>query len=288
MDFSIPDTVRTGFIMQQRIASLLLIFISSIAASAAIACEPSWATADLTKTDRTFEQWSANENARLGLGRRLDEEIYYWHRGTWFTLPTGYINPWRQHRSDSVPALSEYIENLGQYSQWTGYNPATGSFSASLLQKNELNSPTFSFWTPSLRYVEQDMEVYRNYRPCEAGRRVPSQEEYVVQFRLLWVDISTASNSTTFSRFVSESHSSVQNSDLLLIDDGAVYLELRCTANRSCSGWYWDKTKDIAIFVRIPEELRQSDPIEFWKTPIAGAVILVDDWRLKEGENHVD
>ncbi len=233
----------------------------------------------MPRTENIFQAWSTARNQPDGVGPRLDAIAHYWNRGVWFQVPYGYFNKWSISERERVLTLDETIAAISKNSYNTGYDASTGRFNPDLLTRRDVLTPTISFWMPSLRYVERNMITGFGFRPCEMGREPPTEEEYVVRFRIEWPGTPNIEQSRQLERFEnarrrpSSSPFSVQRFD----DD--FFVGLVCSPRRGCTGEIWDKERDLIIYIRFPEFLRQANPDDFWKAPANGAFQLIESWR---------
>lgn len=254
-----------------------------------IQCRPTWATHDMPKTENTFRYWSSARNEPVEIGPRLDAKLYYWNRGTFFHLPYGYFNPWflsQTGEQTNFPDLNEYVSSLAANSSSTGYDPSTGLFNPSMLENEDVHSPMISFWMPSLRYVEQNMRTAYDFRPCEAGRELSDENQYVVQFKIEWAGTQSVEQSPQIERFENAQRRPLSNPNFFQRFEEAYYVNLRCTPDRDCNGWVWDRAKNFILYIQFPETLRQGSPETFWQEPTSAAVQLLESWIINEDIEH--
>lgn len=246
---------------------------------------PSWVTPDMPITESTFQFWSKAQNKPVGVGPRLDALMYHWNRGILFHVPYGYFNPWSMSSIDQdvqLPTLDKYLSNLARNSDNTGYDASTGLFNSDLLKREDVLSPTISFWMPSLRYVEQNMQTAYKYQPCEPGREPATENQYVVRFRIEWPGTQNIEQSPHMKRFENAQLRPLSNPNSFKRFADDYYVNLRCTFGRGCDGWIWDRDRNYILYIILPEFLRQKDSQDFWKNPTNAAIQLLESWKLKQ------
>ncbi|WP_227286584.1 hypothetical protein [Boseongicola sp. H5] len=250
-----------------------------------VQCHPTWATPDLPITENTFRYWSRARNEPVEIGPRLDAEMYSWNRGALFQLQYGYFNPWflsQTGEQTDFPNVDEFISNLATSSSSTGYDPSTGLFNPSLLDGEDVRSPTISFWMPSLRYVEQNMRTAYNFRPCEPGREPPEEDQYVVQFRIEWPGTENIEQSPQIQRFENAQLRPLSTPNFFQLFEDEYYVNLRCALDRGCNGWIWERERNYILYMRFPESLRHENPDGFWLAPTDAAITLLEGWKMNE------
>jgi hypothetical protein len=256
-----------------------------------VQCQPTWATSDMPITENTFRYWSKARNEPVEIGPRLDANVFYWNRGALFRLPYGFFNPWFLSQTGEhieFPELDEYLSNLSANSANTGYDASTGLFDPNLLDREDVKSSTISFWMPSLRYVEHNMRTGSGFRPCEPGREPPSDDEFVVTFKIIWPGGGGVEHSPQIERFENaRSWRTTTPNDFVRFEDD-FFVILRCSTdiaiNPLCHGKIWDKSRGYILDITFPEHLRRSDPTNFWRTPFNAAIQLLESWKLTQGE----
>ena len=248
---------------------------------------PAWITPDMPRVENTFRSWSTARNQPVGVGPRLDAIAHYWTRGVWFQVPYGYFNQWSISERVRVLTLDETIAAISKNAYNTGYDASTGRFNPDLLTREDVLSPDISFWMPSQRYVERNMITGFGFRPCEPGREPPTEEEYVVRFRIKWPGTPNIEQSPQLQRFENARRRQITNQSFFYRFDDDFYISLICSPERSCGGDVWDKERGLIIRISFPEFLRQANPDDFWKAPANGAFQLIESWRLEAGSmNH--
>lgn len=285
----------------------LMAFANS--AFAESAC-PDWASPDAPIMERSFTYISSRTGEPRGVGPRFDAMAHYWMMGTWFRLPYGYINPWPHvEAGEKMLDRQAYIEQLADRSFATGFDPETQSYNANLVTKGSVRGK-FAFWYPSLRYVERDLMMLPSQRPCEAGRKMPSSNAFVVMFRLLWPfspesglsppartfrlkqENLSRGEPLPFFGMKSEEHAyyepiSGYKDYVIYQDNRDLSVNLLCSAfygeeasvNPLCKGEVWHKPSDLIFFIIFPSEEGQLGREAKWMGPVKAAIDLVQQWH---------
>ena len=109
--------------------------------------------------------WSASKPIVVEdyLGIPLGKEYYFNAHGTWLKIPYGYLNPWPHTRLEEITPKSVDADKI---------RPA--------------QRIAFVFWMPTLRWPERDPLSVPSFTPCEYGRRIPEDGEYVVEAAIEW------------------------------------------------------------------------------------------------------
>ncbi len=234
----------------------------------------------MPRTENTFRSWSTARNQPLGVGPRLDAIAHYWTRDVWFQVPYGYFNKWSISERVRALTLDETIAAISKNADNTGYDASTGRFNSDLLTREDVLSPTLWFWLPLLRYVERNMITGFDFRPCEMGREPPTEEEYVVKFRIEWPGTPNIEQSPQLERFENARRRPSSSPFVVQRFDDDFSVSLVCSSG-ACVGWIWDKERDLIIYIQFPDFLRQANPDDFWKAPANGAFQLIESWRVE-------
>ncbi len=295
-------------VLEFAVISILLLFLPGLSGMAVAeeACPP-WATPDASRLERGWT-WIRNTDgsAKKVLGPPFTEEGYYWNRGVWFRIPMGYFNPWPRFPWKHMD-LKDYKELLAD-SKSNGFDEVTGEFNKDLIVKDGSDT-NFSFWMSSRRYVERNKAYVPSFRPCEAGYPKPEEDQYVVQFRILWPFLPDSGLSPPAHVFRVQEET-LQRGELLPLqkvgriehtlngpisgreryhiysngEDLAV--SIRCTAyidsqlpNPLCSGHVWQKSENLILHVIFPSEFGQVGSIEKWRDPVYAAIEFSKQWR---------
>ncbi len=293
-------------------ALLFLLLVLGIEANAGSepACPP-WATHDKPILQHSFT-WRTSQDRGyrpIGLGPQLDSTSYYWTRGVWFEVPFGYHNPWAKGEyAYDIIDLERYKATLARSSS-KGFDPKTEKFNPDLITRGRLQSG-FAFWMPSLRYVERDLWRVAYQRPCEAGRRPPTENEYTVFFTIDWPFLADSGMSSVARRFriaaerlqtegklPSQDRPHIEHSlngpitgaksYKIYDDDGDLVAQLRCTPfigsdmppNPGCGGHVWRRSKNLILYVRFPADQGQFENDQRWRIPVNAAIQLAEKWR---------
>ena len=261
--------------------STLLIVLFSSNLARAEQC-PEWATPDRPKIERTFLYWSGGP---VNEGPRLDDTSYYYYRGALFEMPYGYQNPWSYTEFSEALNYEEYVSLVIRHPHLFGFDESKFEFNRDLLeedlQSDSFGSRTFSFWMPSLRYVESNMKLGAPFRPCEAGRTRSSENDYVVQFRIWWPG-ALENGLTHVDELISNSRRSsvVQYSDNDVLGQEVAVIP-SCPNESMCSVRVWVKDKNLGLFLIFPERARKPGPDGLWREPLEAAVTLIESWKLE-------
>lgn len=289
---------------------LLSIFLGSVLPTLAAEKEcPSWTDPTNPKLQNTYKYRSFSKEPPVGMGPRLDAKSYHWQRGVWFQMPYGYKNPWSPFDPHtSANNLDSYKRSLHN-SRARGFDRSTGKYNPDLVE-GSIFSPWFSFWMPSLRYVERDLGEPIGGRPCEAGRSPPTEANYVVRFKIDWPFLEGSRASKPARRF--------RNSEKRILETGRatsqdsrwqehslngaitgyksyiIYsnvddlsVKLRCSPYRGekkpinplCNGWVWNKKLNLLLYILFPSDRGQDGTKELWRTPVEAAIKLTKNWK---------
>ena len=301
------------------ITSCFIICTSIFLASASQADEgqcPPWINEDQNIVEKTYRYLRFSDRQPSGVGLELSIPSYFWERGVWFEMPFGYRNPWiHLPHAEEVTDKVKYTQWLGK-STYKGYDTETGQFDAGLITKGGIDG-LFAFWMPSLRYVERNRWNVPHYRPCEAGRPRPSDDEYVVTFNIEWPFLPDSESSPPARRFriaaerlakgepLTGQHSPIQEHNLdeeitgtkdyfIYSDDGNLVAQLYCVERRGgkpapnpgCAGHVWERSSDLILYIRFPADRGQRGSLELWREPVQAAITLAKSWMTGiEGEN---
>ena len=153
----------------------------------------------------------------------------------------------------NIRFLQEYKSALAEHSRLTGYDSPSGMFNYALLASEVLNerpmSIEFSFWMPSLRYVERNMLLDTTFQPCEAGRPTPAENECAVQLFILCPGFE-GSKTTRYPQ-------DFRDNENFWPDLPAVYYVFEsdfsaidlCKEGDDCWARAWEKENDVIIFL---------------------------------------
>lgn len=270
---------------------------------------PIWATKDAPVLQSKFQGYLTARNEFADLGPRLDAVENLWFTGTWLSVPSGYLSPWSVNSYDVPRSKAERLEVVARNPARTGLNLKTQEFDASLLAKGP-ESAWFSFWMPSMRYVERNMRLGVNLRPCEAGRPPPSKDDYVVQFTLLWANKSGAQSTLAVQKLLrieehlmktgkvflqdlaSREHtlngpiSGLRNYDIFS-SSAELTLDLNCSPflgsdlspNPLCHGVVWYKPSGLVVRIRFPSDQGQIGEEELWRNPVGAVSTLFQNFN---------
>jgi hypothetical protein len=292
-------------------AALLLIFVFQTGfAGATDAICPRWASEDLPKLDHSFDYIDSNGHF-VGQGPSFETKSHYWQRGVWFEMPFGYRNPWL------LPEFARIATNKRLYSEWLGssgkgFDPKTEQFNPQLISNNGIDG-LFAFWMPDGRYVERNRWKTAHFRPCEAGRPTPNQNEYVVVFQIEWPFLPGSKSSKPARRFRNAErdllekgriwsqeasraeHSlngpiSGKNDYHIYSDDGDLVAMFFCTElwngkpapNPTCAGHIWQQSMDLILYLQFPSDQGQRGHEELWREPVSTAISLSSEWKVDD------
>lgn len=294
--------------------ALAFVIVSSPAHSDRNTC-PEWMNPDNPILENTYRHLSVSGEPRE-IGGRFDSLYYYWNKGAWFQIHYGFMNPWGAGKppSGESPSIDSYIDVLARNSSSNGYDPTTGDYNPDLVRRaSNRSSVDFAFWMPSKRYVERRMKLGVGIRPCEAGRKQPTRDEYVIKFRIEWPFREGSATSEPARRFRNAEQRLVESSRTLhrypnrpeqslaepvtgekfyfihsFSDELAV--TLRCSPYRGeqkrpnplCDGWVWDKQQDLILYLRFPAEKGQDGRLEYWREPVNATIELVESWKIAD------
>ncbi|WP_271898804.1 hypothetical protein [Candidatus Phyllobacterium onerii] len=207
----------------------------------------------------------------------LSEEHFFNVRGTLLKVPFGYLNPWPSTHLEKIAA-----------------NPKDGDAT------HKIPGLAFAFWMPNLRYSELDRFNTPWYRPCEKGRTIPQDGEYIVEASLSspWLPLDTPGlqlPAQSFNKRIAR-----QNGDMKLAaefglrrttggpfilygaeasgDDPEV--SVRCWRepqeflNPSCLGEFLWRNDRLGLTIRFPQS-----EISNWSDIAVGARTLLYRWR---------
>ncbi len=287
---------------------LVSVFAISSSYAARKTCPP-WAAEDREVIDRPFID-IAPDGRRTGDYPSFSKNTYYWKMGVWFEMPLGYRNPWPlEEWANTITNKEDYIAWLSG-SIYKGYNPATGAFDPSLIQRSGIDG-NFAFWMPSLRWVERNRWFTPQFRPCEAGRPRPTEDNYSVFFGIEWPFIQ-GSEASQFARPFLNAKKELQETGRLLSqnhknfehnlngpisglknyhvysDDGDLAIKLHCAElwgptkrapNPACAGRVWQRSSDLILHIRFPADQGQRENVERWRVPVMQAINLVKSWK---------
>jgi len=151
--------------------SISLIFVFN-RVSAEPVC-PNWATLSEVRLEASYRFRQVSGGEIVGTGPRFDSASYFRSKGIGFELPLGYWNPWPP--TDMARQIIRLETNLDKHvnDRNDRLNTPVGAPTPGL-DWLSIVGPEFSFWMPSLRYVERDRKKVSSFRPCEAGRGSPS------------------------------------------------------------------------------------------------------------------
>lgn len=264
-----------------------------------------WATEDAPVLQSKFKGYLSASNEFYGLGPRFDAIENLWFTGTWFSVPTGYLNQWSNSSYDVPLSKAGRLALVASNPQRSGFDSHTQDFDSSLLSKDP-ESGWFSFWMPSLRYVERNMRLGINLRPCEAGREAPSSDQYVVKFTLLWANPKGAQEIKAVQKLLRMEEHLLKTGKVMLQDlpggehvlngpisgeqtyeifhtDGEMLVDLNCdkflgakvSSNPICDGTVWFKNTGLVARIRFPSDRGQFGDEELWRFPIEAVAKLV-------------
>jgi hypothetical protein len=60
------------------------------------------------------------------------------------------------------------------------------------------------------------------------------------------------------------------------------FLPLDLEENPICSGYVWQRSSNLVLFVTFPSDRGQLGQDERWRAPVMAAISLVTSWRLDE------
>ncbi len=319
---NILDCVSARFKRSHKFQISMLFCSALLAASSALKAGettcPVWASSDAPVLESKFQGYLAKSDKLVDLGPRLDALENLWFTGTWLSVPSGYLNPWSNSSYEAPRTKSQRMALVSRNPSRTGFNTETKEFDASLLAKSP-ESAWFSFWMPSLRYVERNMRLGVNLRPCEAGRPLPSNEDYVVKFTILWANESGAQNSLAVQKLLrmeehlektgqvfaqhlaSREHtlngpiSGRRNYDIFSSSD-ELALDLNCSPffgsdispNPLCHGVVWYKRAGLVARIMFPSDQGQIGEEEFWRQPVEAVAELVRELKISARPLHVE
>ena len=260
---------------------LFLILLSSGLARAE-EC-PEWATPDRPILEHTFDYWSSHEQDFVGRGPRLDTPSYFWKAGVWFEMPYGYKSPWSIFPPQDPSSIEEYIEGLSRNSSRTGYDADQGEFNLNKLEDGSLNRPygTFSFWMPSLRYVEHDMDWGASFRPCEAGRELSEETDYVVKIRIIWPGANGLQDTGITNPYLNSRIAQTFYYDDNNLLSGEVVVFSSCSNQSICKVEAWIREKDLILFLVFPKRAEKPGPDGLWRETLEATVTLIESWKLE-------
>lgn len=304
-----PRAVARIQVVRTLILGLLIFLPSGQAHSAEDRCPPETAESmpillrEPTIYDDLYDQ---------PLGVDFSTPAYYWDMGTWFRMNFGFFNPWAGRPVDRI------MIDRDLYTEWLasnpllGYDPATGQYDATLIPPVDTLHSQFAFWMPTLRPVERDRWTSVHLRPCEAGRPRPTWDDYVVAFYIDW-PFQPGSEAAWSARpfIVAEERLSKgqrlrlqghRNSEhsldgpitgtqyyYVFSDDGDLAVHLSCNAflpadiekNPICAGYVWQRSLDLALFIKFPSDRGQLGRDERWREPVMAAISLITSWRIE-------
>ena len=242
---------------------------------------PEWATPDRPVLEHTFDYWSSHEQDFVGIGPRLDAQSYYWRAGVWFEKPYGYSNPWSLYPPNDPSDVTEYIERISRNS--TGYDSLTGGFNLGIIDDDLLRNSygTFSFWMPSLSYVEHDMDLGTPFRPCEAGREPSEERNYVVKFRIIWPGADGLEETDITKPYLNSRIAQTFHYDDSSLLSGEVVVFSSCPNQSICKVEAWVRQKDLILFLVFPKRAEKPGPDGLWRETLEATVALIESWKLE-------
>jgi len=281
--------------------------VSTNLAAASPRC-PDWATEDAPIVTGTYKHYYT-KNKSLGIGLPFAEKAYYWTKGVWFEMPFGYHNPWPIKRVASAIFDKERYKKFLSTVNAKGFDPETEKYNPELITQGGVPRP-FVFWMPSLRYLERNRLNVPNSRPCEAGRKAPTKNEYVVKFRIDWPFLADSENSDPVRSFRlaaerlatdgklplqdSKSFEHTLNGPItgdksykIYYDDKDLAVQFLCwpfigidaSRNPICRGRVWQRSTDLVLYMSFPSDHGQVKHDKRWLEPVNAAISLAKKWR---------
>lgn len=212
-------------------------------------------------------------------GHTLSEAHFFNIRGTLLKIPFGYLNPWPTH-----------LEKIIAGSRNGG-------------KGHEIPGLAFAFWMPTLRYPELDRFSTAWYRPCEQGRTIPQDGQYIVEASITssWLPLSTSEDQSPKQRF--NRRIARKGSDVKLTTEFGLrkatsgpfivygteanadrevsiqcWLEFRELPNPSCLGEFLWRNEMLGLSIRFPQS-----EISNWSSIANNTRALLYRWRENVG-----
>lgn len=266
---------------------------------------PDWTTEDAPIITGTYKP---SKNKSLGIGSPFAEKTYFWTKGVWFELPFGYRNPWVTKDIASAILDKERYKRFLLTLKSKGFDPETGKYNPELIIQGGAPS-SFVFWMPSLRYLERNRLSVPHNRPCEAGRKAPTKNEYVVKFRIDWPFLVDSENShqvhnfrLAAQRLANDGKLPLQDSERfehtlngpitgykyynIYYDNKDLVVQFLCSPfigtdasrNPICHGRVWQRSADLVLYMSFPSDHGQVKNDKRWLEPVNAAISLANKW----------